>query len=113
MASSSSTFNFQVPGQVADDVKVFIVTIENREIHKPHLYSTPPRLVGMTASEFRKYFTTAEESITICYLSRFDRYRNVTDRQTDGQNCYISIAIKTFAMYNEFDLDDYNCIHCN
>jgi len=42
MASSSSTFNFQVPGQVADDVKVFIVTIENREIHKPHLYSTPP-----------------------------------------------------------------------
>ena len=32
-----------------------------------------------------------EETMTIC-LAVFIKYRNVTDRQTDGQNCYIDIA---------------------
>jgi len=33
----------------------------------------------------------SEEAMTIC-LAICIEYRNVTDRQTDRQNCYISIA---------------------
>ena len=56
---------------------------------------------GVTPSEFREVFDAdktrmiglryGEKSMTIC-LAVFTWYRNITDRQTDRQNCCINIA---------------------
>jgi len=39
-------------------------------------------------------YRTVKKTVTICWAV-FIWYRNVTDGQTDGQNCYINIAKKT------------------
>ena len=76
---------------------------ENREFFIPHLYLAPPQ--GVIPSEFRVKMFDADKTrmIALPYggknyddmLSRFhlipERYGR-TDRQTDGQICYINIA---------------------
>ena len=81
------------------DVRYSDLLVENREFFLPHLYLAPRR-------NFVKMFNAGKtRMIGLPYgkknyddmLSRFHLvYRNVTDRQTDGQTdrqiCYINIA---------------------
>jgi len=73
--------------------------VENREIFIPHLYLAHPR--GWPRRNFAKMFDTQlerlvyrrwGEEIMEIYLAISIEYRHVTDRRTDGQNCYINIA---------------------
>ena len=68
--------------------------VENREIFIPHLYLAPPQEV--TCRNFVKMFDAGNtRTIGLPYGEKtmtavFIQYRNVTDGQTDGQNCSIS-----------------------